>query len=154
MSSKEIFKMLEVLRTDPKAQELLAGYGKPEDESKALAEVAGKLGYDISAEELRSCMEEAEKRIRENTKVTAEVIEQLPDEDLSKVAGGKRHSDCKDTFKDRENCWFNDGCDIVNNHYDDYLCHLSYYKHSCKEKSSTCSEEYDCGWAYVLGGDT
>ena len=29
---------------------------------------------------------------------------------------------CANTFQDRENCWFNDGCDMIINVYADYEC--------------------------------
>ena len=43
------------------------------------------------------------------------------------VAGGVvMPHDCKDTFKDEENCWFNDGCDKTINKYPDYRCKRQY----------------------------
>ena len=30
--------------------------------------------------------------------------------------------DKKEIYKDKENCWFDDGCDYVNNWYPYYIC--------------------------------
>ena len=60
-------------------------------------------------------------------------IENLSEQELAEVAGGKGHSDCRDTFKDRENCWVNDGCDHIYEDYRGYLCHYGFrYQSSCK----------------------
>ncbi len=36
-----------------------------------------------------------------------------------------RYEECLDTFKNKENCWYNDGCDHIFNAYDDYICKRS-----------------------------
>ena len=53
-----------------------------------------------------------------------ELPDELPEELLEKVAGGVviPEEKCKDTFKDKENCWFNDGCDYTINSYNTYKC--------------------------------
>ena len=43
----------------------------------------------------------------------------LSDEELDKVAGGKDHENCSDTYKDNENCWFDDNCKHLTHHYYD-----------------------------------
>lgn len=54
------------------------------------------------------------------------VIQALDLDDLEAVAGGKSdHEECLDTFKNKENCWYNDGCDHIFNAYDDYICKRS-----------------------------
>lgn len=125
---KEFF---EKLSTDPEARELLRSAEKPgnqEDVLKAYVDLAGKLGIALTEEELKAYLEE-EKKVREvRTEAAAAQITELPDEALNAVAGGnKDHDECSNTYKDKENCWFNDGCDNVYHMYDDYHCRWYYY---------------------------
>ena len=56
------------------------------------------------------------------TEANVAKLEKLPDGELTQIAGGKGDPDCKDTYKNRENCWSNDGCDVVYHDYDNYIC--------------------------------
>ena len=144
MSKEEIRKILEALKTDPGAKELIAGQGMPSDREALIsiyAEAAKKLGFEITPEEFRSYVKEQEEARIVKTGESASAIQQLDDEALDQVAGGKKEKDgCKDTYRDRENCWVTDACDIVLEWYDDYEClALS----SCQE---TEKSSYDkCG---------
>lgn len=110
---------------DEKVQELLKDLEKPEsaDELGAvIGQVAEKLGYDISAEDIKAALEEAEQACKAKTDGAAAQIRELPDEALDAVAGGRDHNDCKYSYKDKENCWFKDACDNAWPYYPDYLC--------------------------------
>ncbi len=124
-------KFFDILNTDPKAQELLqdcAKPEKPEDVLKAYVDIAGKLGISLTEEDIKNHMEEEKAAVKSRTESAVSQIEELPDDALDAVAGGKgERSDCKNTYKDKENCWFNDGCDNVYHLYDDYLCAWYYY---------------------------
>ncbi|MBR5338300.1 MAG: hypothetical protein IK152_09980 [Lachnospiraceae bacterium] len=125
MTNDEIRSALEKMRSDPRFAELLKEYGETEDRLKVYSEVAGKLGIDLPESELKGYVRKVEEKIKAHTEKEAGAIESIPDNELSAVAGGKDHDNCKDTFKDRENCWFNDGCDIIINSYDGYKCHCN-----------------------------
>ena len=43
----------------------------------------------------------------------------MGDDEVDSIAGGKDHYDCHDTYKDNENCWFNDNCKKYTNNYFD-----------------------------------
>ena len=121
--AKEFF---EKLASDPKAQELFVNKEKPntpEEMIKAYADAAKELGFDLTADEIAEFIKEKEQEIKSGTDIVAKAIKKLPDENLESVAGGG-HEKCIDTFKDYENCWWTDGCDVVFNHYKDYLCHV------------------------------
>lgn len=126
MSVESVKKFFESLQTDPRAQELLKDCPRPEsldDTVKAYADVAGKMGLALTEDDLRSALEEEMQNQKHSTEAAAEKIRELPDEAMEQVAGGKQHYECHDTYKDHENCWFNDGCDIVFRSYEHYCCH-------------------------------
>ena len=130
MSADIIKKTIEAMAADPKVQELLEGTPKPEDqegEIRVYADIAAQLGYDITEEDMKTYLEKASELIAGRTDEASNGIIELPDEFLDKVAGGgKDYPTCLDTYKTRENCWHNDGCDWIYHHYVDYLCHLVY----------------------------
>ena len=123
-----IERFLEALRTSPEAEEFLknrpAG-GSMEEETAAYAEIAGRLGYEISAEELRAYAEETAASRRGRTEQAANTIRSLSEDEMSEAAGGG--DTCKSTYKNRENCWRSDGCDNIVNYYDHYVCSWYYY---------------------------
>ena len=135
MAGEKAKLFFEKLNTDPEAQALLkesAKPEKPEEALKAYVELAGKLDISLTEEELNAYLEE-EKKVRKNrTEAASAQIAALPDEVLDAVAGGgfgggERNLECHRTYRNRENCWFNDGCDNVYHMYDDYICAWYYY---------------------------
>ena len=147
MSTSKAKDFFEKLNTDPKAQELFKNKEKPntpDEMTKAYADAAKELGFELTAEDIAEFIKEEEQEIKRGTDSAAKAIEKLPDDKLENVAGGyncvetwelkpcavnlKDHRECKDTYYDRENCWFNDGCDHVINSYDHYICDKSSYQ--------------------------
>ena len=132
MKNEEIRKFIDQMNNDPEAREHWKSYDAPIDEIKAYAEIAAKLGYDISEEDLREYFDSFAKLQKERTEKCAAQIEELPDDSLEPVTGGNQG--CKDTFEQRENCISNDGCDIIINDYPGYwcsrnnICHGHFYK--------------------------
>ena len=125
MESEKIKVFLSELKAHPRAAELLNGRetpNTPEEAAEFYAGIAKELGYDLTAEELAAYIGEQNAAHRERTDGNAEEVSRLDDSELAAVAGGKDHPDCKDTYKDAENCWFKDACDIVMLHYPDYRC--------------------------------
>ena len=91
MSKETAIKFLRELRTNEKAKELLQGMEKPknkDDAIKAYAEIAAKLGEDISQEDFAWSLEEIEKEIHQRTETVSADMEELEDDDLEGVAGG------------------------------------------------------------------
>ena len=130
MVSDQINQFIEQIKSDPDAQELLKKYPKGssrEDEIKAYTEIAGQLGYTFSEAELKEAVDEKRKLRMEKTEETASQIQELSDEVLDQVAGGKDHKECKNTYKDREDCWKSDSCDWIVNLYDGSICAWYYY---------------------------
>lgn len=121
---------LEALEADPKAAELLKAEPAPQSAqgfAELHAAIAEKLGFDVTAEELLQYLGEMQKEIAANSDKAAEEVQDLSLEELDMVAGGKDHEDCKDTYKSRENCFANDGCDAILHGYPHYRCAHTYY---------------------------
>ena len=124
MTKKELAEALEELRNQPEIGKKMK-QETPEDVPAFWAEVLTEKGYNVSSGEISSFIREAEEERRQKT---ADKIAELPDQELEAVAGGgeviggKGHQDCQDTYRDRENCWYEDGCDNVFQQYDDYDC--------------------------------
>ena len=121
MTKKELAEALEEVRKQPEIGEKV-NEESPRDVPAFWAKVLTEKGYNVTPEEIASFIKEAEE---ERRKKTAGKIEELSDQELEAVAGGKDHAECYYTFKDRENCWHEDGCDAVYIQYDGYLCHLA-----------------------------
>ena len=138
MAVEKIKELLKKIKTDTKAQEALQGLIKPADQDGVIhyyAEAAKKLGFDVTEQDIRDAVTDAMKEIAGRTEAAAGQIEALTDEVLEKAAGGKKdHSECMDTFKDKENCWSNDGCDHYVHGYGNYECQHNDRGHSCGEK--------------------
>lgn len=114
-------RFLEELDANEKAQELLkaAAPEDPGEDASILARVARETGYEISDDEMREFLDELQKRHAATSDAVAEQIRVLNDAELDAVAGGGSHGDCKDTYKDNENCWWEDNCKkVVNFYYD------------------------------------
>ena len=120
----------EKLQNDPKAQELLAGLAAPdslEETIKTYARIAGELGIDLTEAEISEEIAAREKAQAERTAQAAAGIKDLAPDELDAVAGGVVNppNNCKETYKDKENCWWTDACDHVNNSYPYYKCKSS-----------------------------
>ena len=88
MAIEKVKELIKAVKTDPKAKELLQGVSEPkseEDMIRLCVEVAPKLGFDITADEIRAGVTEMERERREKTSAG---IEKLSDEDAAKASGG------------------------------------------------------------------
>ena len=91
MSAEKTLELLKKLKEDPKAKELLNGLKKPasaDDVITCYAQIAAKLGYDITAEEIREVVNQEEARRKSETEKIASDIKALNADDLENVAGG------------------------------------------------------------------
>ncbi len=156
MAIEKIKELLKAVKTDPEAQAKLQGLTKPADEDGIIryyAEAAKKLSFDVTEADLRAFLAEATADRTGKTEDAAAKVQALQDDELAQAAGGGRsggsvhcdnnYSSCVDTYRQRENCWFNDGCDLDHNHYSDYLCEHNYNGHICGDaESQDCSQVF------------
>lgn len=113
MSKESAIRFLRELRTNEKAKELLQGRERPknkDDAIKTYAEIAVKLGEDISQEDFAWSLEEIEKEIHQRTETVSADMEELEDDDLGNVAGGKDNPECINTVDYSGWCGSNDWC--------------------------------------------
>ena len=142
MSAEKTLELLKKLKEDPKAKELLDGLKKPasqEDIISCFAQIAAKLGYAITAEEIREVVNQEEARRKSETEKIASDMKALNDDDVEDVAGGASrymmcgewHDGCRyslDGF-----CVVNDACMAGNINYlcsgdwSDADCSVSFY---------------------------
>ena len=130
------------MKTDTEVQEKISALTKPEDQDGSIryyAQAAKLLDMDVTEDDIREMLAQAMKTNAEKTQAAAAVIEAVPDSELDQVAGGKNITTCHDTFEQRENCWFDDGCDMQINMYSNYECSKNHYGHTCGDKEMlTC----------------
>ena len=82
--------MTEVFKSE-KAREIAKSMKAPqnaEEAVKAYVEIAGKLGYDVTEEDLTELIGELKQKQAEATAKATETAEEISTEDLEKVAGG------------------------------------------------------------------
>ena len=108
----------EVMKTE-EAKNLLASVKNPETEQERTAaylDIAGKLGVELTAEEIRAYFLSADLEVCGSV--------ELDDEELDQLTGGAggQNPMCKVTFRHAEDCWWNDGCDRFFQKYTNYLC--------------------------------
>ncbi|MBR5108738.1 MAG: Nif11 family protein [Clostridia bacterium] len=152
MATEQVKAFLKALKENPQAKELLDSIEAPkndEERIRAYTEIAGKLGFHLTAEDFAAFEQAAAEERLQKTEAQAEALQKLDDQELEGVAGGRdgtqvnpkeaengdtcmqTHESCSDTFLNQENCWCTDGCDQVFNSYDDYVCKRHDDYHSC-----------------------
>ena len=88
MATEKVMELLNAIRTDPKAKELLKDAAQPRNEEEMIrlcAELALQLGFDVTEAEIREVVTAAAQARREKT---AADIQALPDDDVEKAVGG------------------------------------------------------------------
>ena len=108
-------KFFEELAKTEEAKALFASIEKPETEDARIAayvEIAAKLGVTLTAEDVAAYFAS-----NDNTDDA-----ELDDEELAQLVGGGENAGCASSYQQKENCWWNDGCDRVWNDYDNYMC--------------------------------
>ena len=113
MASEKTLEILKEMKADPKAKELFEGMEKPTSPDEAIsayAQVAEKLGYGITAEDIREAVKQEETIRKAKTDKVVADMQELEDDDLGDVAGGA-HDSCSNTV-DWSDCDTNDFCYI------------------------------------------
>ena len=113
---EKIRKLMDTLRNDPRAKEMVQGMKQPENDAEAAgayAKLAQDLGFDISAEEIAEAMKKMEQAQQARTGTAAEAVEKasLAESDLDRVAGGA--NGCESTYTEGVWCWFSDFCSLL-----------------------------------------
>ena len=94
MSAEKTLELLKKLKEDPKAKELLDGLkntAPADDVITCYAQIAAKLGYAITAEEIREVVNQEEARRKSETEKIASDMKALNDDDVEDVAGASRY---------------------------------------------------------------
>ena len=144
MINEKTLEILKEMKADPKAKELFEGMEKPKslDEMvSAYAQIAEKLGYNITAEDIREVAKQEDTKRKAKTDKVVSDMEALEDDDLEGVAGGyyyyfnrgiRKYDQCVSDFTET-NCRITDACEnFVNNYYD---CRGDYFE---------AGAEFDC----------
>ena len=122
MANEKTLEILKEMKADPKAKELFEGMEKPaslDEMISAYAKIAEKLGYAITAGDIKEAIEQEEARRKVKSDKVISDMEALEDDDLEGVAGGysdeddSDEDDCEFDFNDTY-CFSFDKCDIFN----------------------------------------
>lgn len=127
MEKNQAKQFLDALSGNAEIREYMKAHALPEGAAKedALVDVAAHFGYAITKEDLAKEVARRSEAADAARKTAEKEIKALSDNELDSVAGGKDHSNCHDTFKNFENCWWEDGCDVAYNQYPTYICHIT-----------------------------
>ena len=91
MATEKTLEILKKMKADPKAKELFDGMEKPKSPDEAIsayAQIAEKLGYGITADDIKEAVKQEESRRKANTDKVVADMQELKDDDLQDVAGG------------------------------------------------------------------
>ena len=158
---EKIRKLLDAVRTDPRAKELLGNLAAPKKVSDVVdgyAAAAKALGIDITKEEIHAGLKAIEDEQRASTAKAEK--EALSDASLDAVAGGENGA-CESTAQKGEWCWASDSCAVLINFYDgendgieDFeYCETHYTMNKyTKEQEVWCLEDYSSmgdGWIEI-----
>ena len=130
MATEKTLEILKKMKADPKAKELFEGMEKPKSPDEAIsayAQIAEKLGYGITADDIKEAVKQEESRRKAKTDKVVADMQELKDDDLEGVAGGfytfvngeKVYDQCLYTFKDTTTCGSRDACVIQDIYYYD-----------------------------------
>ena len=131
-NAKKFFE--EVVMTE-EAKALFAAMEAPkseEERANAYIEIASKLGIALTLEDIAAYVSAANQEPAEG---------ELDDEELQQLVGGGGNFACKDTYQQGENCWYNDACNILFQHY----------AHKAdKNNNGSCVGNYTSNPAFIL----
>ena len=119
MTNEKTLEILKEMKADPKANELFEGMekpGTPDEMISAYAQIAEKLGYGITEEDIREAVKQEEASRKAKTDKVVSDMEELEDDDVENVAGGMYPdilSKCGEVMQEIfDICWKNDVCSI------------------------------------------
>ena len=119
MANEKTLEILKEMKADPKAKELFEGMEKPTSPDEAIsayAQIAEKLGYGITTEDIRGAIEQEEDERKARTDKVVADMQELKDDDVENVAGGIQPDIILKCGKAMQAvfdiCWKNDVCSI------------------------------------------
>ena len=132
MSLENVKKLLEELKANEKAKELLAAAENPADGegmAKLVAQVARQVGMPLEEKDILDALREMEREHQARTEAAADQIVKLSDSEMECAAGGAydihgNEIKCKYDFYDQD-CFMQDACSIASQHY--YGCARVYH---------------------------
>lgn len=115
-NAKKFFE--EIIKTEEAKQLITACEAPetPEDAIRTYAKIAKELGVELSEDEITAYFD--------NKLDNCAASKEIDDDELEQFTGGLRLP-CFNSFVNRENCWWNDGCDLYMNQYATYSCSWS-----------------------------
>ena len=130
MTNEKTLEILKKMKADPKAKELFDGMEKPKSPDEAIsayAQIAEKLGYGITADDIKEAVKQEESRRKAKTDKVVADMQELKDDDLEGVAGGfytfvngeKVYDKCLYSFRGDVKCGSRDACTIEDIYYYD-----------------------------------
>ena len=130
MATEKTLEILKKMKADPKAKELFDGMEKPKSPDEAIsayAQIAEKLGYGITADDIKEAVKQEESRRKAKTDKVVADMQELKDDDLEGVAGGfytfvngeKVYDKCLYSFRGDVKCGSRDACTIEDIYYYD-----------------------------------
>ena len=136
MANNQVEQFLKALSENEEVRAYRADYALPEGVEKedALVDIAAHFGYEITKDDLVKACEKQAGELAAVRQVAEKEVRELSVNDLDNVAGGgiidvkKEHDECRANYKNEENCWLVDGCDINIYMYTDYLCNTFSFK--------------------------
>lgn len=138
MSKQEALRFLQQAESDAEFAEKVRAALTGEAEAEAsFSSVAADLGFAFTEEELLEAS--AEHRSEKLAELDAVAMD---DQELEQVAGGGDRYECKDTYRQGENCFNNDECDRIYHFYK----HISFCKYTYNPRENCIN--LDCS----LGG--
>ena len=142
--TENVKRFFEELERNDKALELLkaASADGKEPDFAALADIARQTGYDVTDEEMETCLEEERKRRAAASDAVADKLGELSPQEMDIAAGGKGDEVCKDTFNIGEWCWSNDSCMLHHTQYIISTCHYTYKKGEWCFKQDSCEQVF------------
>ena len=128
MATEKTLEILKKMKADPKAKELFDGMEKPKSPDEAIsayAQIAEKLGYGITADDIKEAVKQEESRRKAKTDKVVADMQELKDDDLEGVAGGYWCEDgCARTYSMFSLC---DEVDFCYFSISNYECYNDYW---------------------------
>lgn len=120
MNTDKFVQLLQQMKTDPRAAELVRGMPAPTNDEEAIAcytDLAVKLGSDMSKEEITEGFRALSREQQARTEAARREMEKaaVGEDALDVVAGGATGKD-REPYDD-DYCWWSDSCDRMINFY-------------------------------------
>ena len=119
MATEKTLEILKKMKADPKAKELFDGMEKPKSPDEAISayvQIAEKLGYGTTADDIKEAVKQEESRRKAYTDKVVADMQELKDDDVENVAGGAYPDiflKCGEAMQAVfDICWKNDVCSI------------------------------------------